>query len=163
MQSHNILTTTTTTTTTTDVRISFASSSHNFLSFSSVVLFTSQILHIFVCLMVILIPALRFVCLWGYDRSLENRTKCVDINKLYVKLTTRWMPLSESSINFYLRFQTNHSTSLIVFLSFLSTCVLMLLSLLSLFFLKMGHSRPLILYFRLFNTQLTVYNCSINK
>ena len=68
--------------------------------------------------MVTLIPAPRFVCLWGYDRSLENRTKCVDINKLYVKLTTRWMPLSESSINFYLRFKTNHSTSLIVFLSF---------------------------------------------
>ena len=29
------------------------------------------------------------------------------------------------------------------------------------FFLKMGHSRPLFLYFRLFNTQLTVNNCSI--
>ena len=29
------------------------------------------------------------------------------------------------------------------------------------FFLKMGHSRPLFLYFRLFNTQLTVNKCSI--
>ena len=26
---------------------------------------------------------------------------------------------------------------------------------------KMGHSRPLFLYFRLFNSQLTVYKCSI--
>ena len=30
-----------------------------------------------------------------------------------------------------------------------------------LFLKKMGHSRPLFLYFRLFNTQLTVYKCSI--
>ena len=30
-------------------------------------------------------------------------------------------------------------------------------------FFKMGHSRPLFLYFRLFNTQLTVYKCSICK
>ena len=29
------------------------------------------------------------------------------------------------------------------------------------FFKKMGHSWPLFLYFRLFNTQLTVYKCSI--
>ena len=29
------------------------------------------------------------------------------------------------------------------------------------FFKKMGHSRPLFLYFRLFNTQLTVNKCSI--
>ena len=28
-------------------------------------------------------------------------------------------------------------------------------------FLKMGHSRPLFLYFRLFNTQLTAHKCSI--
>ena len=32
----------------------------------------------------------------------------------------------------------------------------------TMFFLKkMGHSRPLFLYFRLFNTQLTVHKCSI--
>ena len=30
-------------------------------------------------------------------------------------------------------------------------------------FLKMGHSRPLFLYFCLFNTQLTVNKCSIYK
>ena len=30
------------------------------------------------------------------------------------------------------------------------------------FFQKVGHSRPLFLYFRLFNTQLTVNKCSIN-
>ena len=32
-----------------------------------------------------------------------------------------------------------------------------------LFFLKMGNSRPLFLYFHLFNTQLTVNKCSIYK
>ena len=31
------------------------------------------------------------------------------------------------------------------------------------FLKKMGHSRPLFLYFRLFNAQLTVYKCSILK
>ena len=45
-------------------------------------------------------------------------------------------------------------------LLFLASILHPLLVLLSCF-LKMGHSRPLILYFRLFNTQLTITKCSI--